>query len=93
MLGPVALPDERDRLRDPARDVPSSAGTRCFQRQESVYKAWFPLAGRWLGLGDANVTINAADGTRGAAAARGAASSGVPPAGSAAGGWRVTGCS
>jgi len=26
---------------------------------ESVYSAWFPLAGRWLGFADAAVTIDA----------------------------------
>lgn len=29
-----------------------------FSAKESVYKAWFPLTGRWLGFGDAVVTVN-----------------------------------
>jgi 4'-phosphopantetheinyl transferase EntD len=28
-----------------------------------VYKAWFPLTGRWLGFKDAAITVSAADGT------------------------------
>jgi 4'-phosphopantetheinyl transferase EntD len=34
-----------------------------FSAKESVYKAWFPLTGRWLGFEDASVTIDPADGT------------------------------
>jgi 4'-phosphopantetheinyl transferase EntD len=33
-----------------------------FSAKESVYKAWFPLTGRWLGFEDADVTITP-DGT------------------------------
>jgi 4'-phosphopantetheinyl transferase EntD len=29
-----------------------------FSAKESVYKAWFPLTGRWLGFEDATVTID-----------------------------------
>lgn len=32
-----------------------------FSAKESVFKAWFPLTGRWLGFSDAIVTLNAAD--------------------------------
>ena len=79
----MAQPDERDLLRDLARDVPGVCwDTLLFSAKESVYKAWFPLAGRWLGFGDANITINAADGTFEARLLIAApASSGVPPAG------------
>jgi 4'-phosphopantetheinyl transferase EntD len=31
-----------------------------FCAKEAVYKAWFPLAGRWLGFADASVTIDTA---------------------------------
>ncbi|XVV01538.1 4'-phosphopantetheinyl transferase family protein [Actinosynnema sp. CA-248983] len=34
-----------------------------FSAKESVYKAWFPLARKWLGFEDAEVTINPDDGT------------------------------
>jgi 4'-phosphopantetheinyl transferase EntD len=33
-----------------------------FSAKESVYKAWFPLAQRWLGFCDAQIALNA-DGT------------------------------
>jgi 4'-phosphopantetheinyl transferase EntD len=60
----VALPDERDRLGDLARAAPGVCWDRLlFSAKESVYKAWFPLARRWLGFADADITINAADGT------------------------------
>ena len=29
-----------------------------FSAKESVYKAWFPLTGRWLGFDDASVSID-----------------------------------
>jgi len=29
-----------------------------FSAKESVYKAWFPLTGRWLGFEEADVTID-----------------------------------
>jgi enterobactin synthetase component D / holo-[acyl-carrier protein] synthase len=33
-----------------------------FSAKESVYKAWFPLTGRWLGFDDAIVTVDPAAG-------------------------------
>jgi 4'-phosphopantetheinyl transferase EntD len=30
-----------------------------FSAKESVYKAWFPLTGRWLGFEEASVEIDA----------------------------------
>jgi 4'-phosphopantetheinyl transferase EntD len=64
VLPMVALPGERDRIRDLTRDVPGICWDRLlFSAKESVYKAWFPLARRWLGFADADITINAADGT------------------------------
>ena len=83
VLPMVALPDERDRLRDLTREVPGISWDRLlFSAKESVYKAWFPLARRWLGFHDADITINAADGTFAARLLIAPpASSGVPPAG------------
>ena len=64
VLGLVALPDERARVRALAAAAPDVCWDRLlFSAKESVYKAWFPLAGRWLGFADADITINAADGT------------------------------
>src|SRR5262249_11834215 len=34
-----------------------------FSAKESVYKAWFPLTGRWLGFQDAMVTFEPVEGT------------------------------
>jgi 4'-phosphopantetheinyl transferase EntD len=83
VLGLVALPDERDRLLDLARAEPGVCWDRLlFSAKESVYKAWFPLARRWLGFADADITINAADGTFGARLlVPGPESGGVPLAG------------
>jgi 4'-phosphopantetheinyl transferase EntD len=33
-----------------------------FSAKEAVYKAWFPLAGRWLGFEDVEVSIDLAGG-------------------------------
>lgn len=34
-----------------------------FSAKEAVYKAWFPLAGRWLGFEDVELTIDVGGGT------------------------------
>ena len=60
----VSLPGERALLRDLADAAPGTCWDRLlFCAKEAVYKAWFPLTGRWLGFEDADITINAADGT------------------------------
>jgi 4'-phosphopantetheinyl transferase EntD len=60
----VSLPAERALLRDLAAGAPGTCLDRLlFTAKETVYKAWFPLTGRWLGFEDADITINAADGT------------------------------
>lgn len=60
----VALPAERARLRELASAVPGTCWDRVlFSAKESVYKAWYPLARRWLGFADADITINAVNGT------------------------------
>jgi 4'-phosphopantetheinyl transferase EntD len=33
-----------------------------FSAKEAVYKAWFPLAERWLGFEDATITVDLATG-------------------------------
>ena len=38
-------------------------GRLLFSAKESVYKAWYPLTGRWLGFEDARLTIDPAAGT------------------------------
>ena len=57
----VAEPAERARLRGLAVEAPGVCWDRLlFSAKESVYKAWFPLARRWLGFADADVTIDPA---------------------------------
>jgi 4'-phosphopantetheinyl transferase EntD len=64
VLNVVALPTERARLRELAATAPGTSWDRLlFSAKESVYKAWFPLTRRWLGFEDADITIDAADGT------------------------------
>jgi 4'-phosphopantetheinyl transferase EntD len=63
VLDAVSLPGERALLRDLAA-VPGASWDRLlFSAKESVYKAWFPLTGRWLGFHDARIDVNPADGT------------------------------
>ena len=64
VLALVSRPDERARLADLASAAPGVSWDRLlFSAKESVYKAWFPLARRWLGFADADITINPEDGT------------------------------
>ena len=59
LLADIARPEERPALRELARQAPGVHWDRLlFSAKESVYKAWFPLAGRWLGFEDAVVTID-----------------------------------
>jgi 4'-phosphopantetheinyl transferase EntD len=62
VLALIALPAERARLRDLTITAPGVSWDRLlFSAKESVYKAWFPLARRWLGFADVDITINPAD--------------------------------
>jgi 4'-phosphopantetheinyl transferase EntD len=68
VLSDVALPEERRALELLGREEPRLSWDRLlFSIKESVYKAWYPLAERWLGFEDARVTI---DRDRGSFAAR-----------------------
>ncbi|HEX6687989.1 MAG TPA: 4'-phosphopantetheinyl transferase superfamily protein [Solirubrobacterales bacterium] len=59
LLGDIALPEERLLLRELARQAPGTHWDRLlFSIKESIYKAWFPLAERWLGFEDAVVSIS-----------------------------------
>lgn len=61
VLGDIALPDEIDALE---RLQGYSSAVRwdrlLFCMKEAVYKAWFPLAGRWLGFEEATIAIDPA---------------------------------
>lgn len=70
VFGLVALPTERARdsaLRALRPEVYWDRLLFCVK--ESIYKAWFPLTGRWLGFEDADVTFEPAGGHPGAPAA------------------------
>jgi len=59
LLGDIALPGEREALRQLAREPSTVHWDRLlFSIKEAVYKAWFPLAERWLGFEDATVAID-----------------------------------
>ncbi|MET7736075.1 4'-phosphopantetheinyl transferase superfamily protein [Streptomyces sp. NPDC005402] len=58
VLESVSLPGERARLRQLAEAYPAVHGDRLlFSAKESVYKAWFPLTGRWLDFSEADIDI------------------------------------
>ncbi|WP_052863172.1 4'-phosphopantetheinyl transferase family protein [Streptomyces niger] len=60
----VALPEERAELARLAELVPDVCWDRLlFSAKESVYKAWYPLARRWLGFEDARITLDPTDAT------------------------------
>lgn len=59
VLGDIARPEEIPWLERLRREEPSVRWDRLlFSAKESVYKAWFPLARRWLGFEDAIVTVD-----------------------------------
>ncbi|MEU7830166.1 MULTISPECIES: 4'-phosphopantetheinyl transferase superfamily protein [unclassified Nonomuraea] len=55
----ISLPQEREMLRALAAEHPAVCWDRLlFCAKESVYKAWFPLAKRWLDFQDAAITVD-----------------------------------
>ena len=64
VLDLVATAAERASLRQLGMSAPGTCWDRLlFSAKESVYKAWFPVTGRWLGFEQAAVTIGPAAGT------------------------------
>jgi 4'-phosphopantetheinyl transferase EntD len=64
LLPDIARPEELPSLRRLARDSPQVHWDRLlFSAKESVYKAWFPLAKRWLGFEEATIAIERDTGT------------------------------
>jgi 4'-phosphopantetheinyl transferase EntD len=59
----IALPEERDWLRSARAGADVAWGKLLFSAKESVYKAWFPLARRWLGFEEASIAIDPEAGT------------------------------
>jgi 4'-phosphopantetheinyl transferase EntD len=63
VLNVVASPAEQARLAELAAKVPQVHWDRLlFSAKESVYKAWFPLTGQWLGFDDAAIDFDPASG-------------------------------
>ncbi|HEX3650814.1 MAG TPA: 4'-phosphopantetheinyl transferase superfamily protein [Pseudonocardiaceae bacterium] len=60
-----------------------------FSPKESVYKAWFPLTGRWLGFEDAELTIDPAGRFDVVILVDGTTTDGGPPLRTMAGRWLV----
>ncbi|GAA0991660.1 4'-phosphopantetheinyl transferase superfamily protein [Acrocarpospora macrocephala] len=58
VLDTIALPGERQALGD--LDGSVHWDRLLFSAKESVYKAWFPLARRWLGFEEAEITLHPA---------------------------------
>ncbi|MYR42518.1 4'-phosphopantetheinyl transferase superfamily protein [Streptomyces sp. SID5910] len=68
VLSAVSLTGEAERLRRLAAQRPGTHWERLlFSAKESVYKAWFPLTGRWLDFTEADIeiTVDPDDGRRG----------------------------
>jgi 4'-phosphopantetheinyl transferase EntD len=64
VLKAVSLAPERERVAELTAAVPGVCWDRLlFCVKESVYKAWFPLTGRWLGFEEACVDFDPASGT------------------------------
>jgi 4'-phosphopantetheinyl transferase EntD len=64
LVGDIARPEERPWLDRLERELPRVHWDRLlFSAKESVYKAWFPLAKRWLGFEDAVVEFDPGAGT------------------------------
>jgi len=61
LLTKVARPEERALTREPGGDP--CWDRLLFSAKESVYKAWFPLTGAWLGFQDARVRLGPRPGT------------------------------
>ncbi len=59
VLDAISFPAERARLAELTAAVPAVCWDRLlFSAKESVYKAWFPLTGRWLGFEEAAVDFD-----------------------------------
>jgi 4'-phosphopantetheinyl transferase EntD len=60
----IASPEELPVLAELIAAAPGTSWDKLlFSAKESTYKAWFPLAQRWLGFMDAAISISPADGT------------------------------
>ncbi|MDQ0752684.1 4'-phosphopantetheinyl transferase EntD [Streptomyces africanus] len=65
VLPAVALPSETERLRHLAAQRPDVHWDRLlFSAKEAVYKAWFPLTGKWLDFTEADIELSPDPGDR-----------------------------
>jgi 4'-phosphopantetheinyl transferase EntD len=63
LIGDIARPEELPELRRARLERPEVHWDRLlFSAKESVYKAWFPLAKRWLGFEDAVIVFDPSEG-------------------------------
>ncbi|MBG0560383.1 4'-phosphopantetheinyl transferase family protein, partial [Actinoplanes aureus] len=61
VLGVVTAPGDAEHLAELAHAEPAVHWDRLlFSAKEAVYKAWYPLTGRWLGFTDANLAVGPA---------------------------------
>lgn len=64
VLGAVTAPGDAGHLAELSRAEPAVHWDRLlFSAKEAVYKAWYPVTGRWLGFTDASLTVDPAAGT------------------------------
>jgi len=64
VLDVISSDEERAALRALAAQAPQVHWDRLlFSAKESVYKAWFPLTGSWLGFEEAHLVVDAPTGT------------------------------
>ena len=64
VLGTIARVEEQRMLQQLQRDASAIRWDRLlFSAKESVYKAWFPIARRWLGFEQATLAIDPSAGT------------------------------
>jgi 4'-phosphopantetheinyl transferase EntD len=76
----ITLPGEAEMLVALNRAFPATHwGRLLFSAKESIYKAWYPLTGRWLGFEDARLTIDPAGTFSAKLLINGARTDGGPP--------------
>ena len=64
VLGDIGFGDELTWVRELSAAHPAVSWDRLlFSAKESVYKAWYPLARRWLGFDEAAIEVDRAGGT------------------------------
>lgn len=90
LLPDIARPEERPHLAELARADPAIHWDKLlFSAKESVYKAWYPLAERWLGFEDAVLSIDPNAGTFSARLLVGGSLAGEARLGGFEGRWAV----